>query len=291
MRLLVCGGLVGCALLGCSGSSDDGFSLMTGPVFPAEVAEWTSDGPDEIYDTESIFAYIDGHAEVYLAYGMKKCVSRRYLTADSDAEIVVDLFEMASPADAFGVFSHDRGGEEVAVGQGGIFRHGWLSFWKGSWYGSIYSSGGDEGSRQAVIELGLAVAEALEGIGAVPTLVGRMPAEGLDPATVCYLRSPQILNAHVFVGDDNLFGLGPDVETVVGKYDLGGTTGHLVLVRYPDETVAATVESRIREQGDGSDARPSILIGRNGVLLAAVVGAESGEDGEALLEAALGGGA
>ena len=94
--------------IACRQASDQREGHVSTLVLPLEVAGWTASGDSEIYDTESIFAYIDGHAEVYLAYGMKRCVSRRYVESDGGAEIVVDLFEMASPADAFGVFSHDR---------------------------------------------------------------------------------------------------------------------------------------------------------------------------------------
>lgn len=288
---ILMGALLVVVMGGCAPDEGDGMPVEYTPVLQDQVAEWVASGPGESYDTETIYSYIDGHAEVYVAYGFKRCVSRRYASPAGDAEIVVDLFEMASPADAFGVFSHDRAGEDVAVGQGGIFRHGWLSFWKGSWYGSIYSTGGDEGARQAVLDVGAAVAGALEDGGEVPSLVTRMPSSGLDPASVCYLRSPQILNAHIFVGGDNLFGIGPEVEAVVGKYDLGGALAHLVLVQYPDETVAETVERRIVEGAPDDGNRPAMVIGRHGVYVAAVVGAESSDDSEALLETALGGGA
>jgi Family of unknown function (DUF6599) len=285
-------GLVAASLMiGCAPAPDEGGPEVTKQPLAAELAEWNADGAVETYDTESIFAYIDGHAEVFLAYGMQRCISRRYVGPEGSGEIIVDLFEMPSAADAYGVFSHDRAGEEVAVGQGGIFRHGWLSFWKGPWYGSIYSTEGDEGARQAVLDVGAAVADTLEGGGDVPELVNRMPSSGLDPASVCFLRSPQILNAHVFVGGDNLFGLGPGVETVVGKYDLGGAVAHLVLVQYPDEAAAETVERRVREDVGAEGQRPSMVIGRNGALLAAVIGDESNEDIEGLLEETLRGGA
>lgn len=264
---------------------------MSGPVLPPEAGGWTAAGNEEVYDAESIFAYINGHAEVYLAYGMQRCISRRYILEDGDAEIVVDLFEMASPADAFGVFSHDRTGEIVAVGRGAIFRHGWLSFWKGRWYGSVYSSGGDEGAREAVLEVGRSVADSLEGGGEVPALVDRMPAAGLDPASVCYLHSPQILNAHVYLGGDDLFGLAPGVGAVVGKYDLGGNDIHLILVQYPDEAAAEMVEARVRADDGAGGERPAMVFGRNGGLLGAVVGTETDEGVESLLEEALGGGA
>lgn len=275
----------------CGQTSDRAVDHVTAVILPIEAGGWVADGGGDVFDTESIYAYINGHAEVYLAYGMKRCLSRRYIAKGGDAEIVVDLFEMASPADAYGVFSHDRTGEDVNIGQGGIFRHGWLSFWKGSWYGSIYATGGDEGARQGVLDVSRAVADAVEARGEVPSLVTRMPTADLDPRSVCFLRSPQILNAHVFVGADNLFGLGPEVEAVVGEYDLSGTAVFLILVRYPGEVEAEAVERRIREEAAGDGARPSMVIGRHGVLVAAVVGGESSDHLDGLLAQALGGGA
>jgi hypothetical protein len=252
-----------------------------------EAAGWDADGAQETYDTESIYAYIDGHAEVFLAYGMQRCVSRRYLGPEGVGEVVVDLFEMPSAADAFGVFSHDRDGEAVDVGQGAIYRLGWLSFWKGSWYGSVYA--GDGAAREDVIRLAGAVADGLPGVGEPPELPGRLPSAGLDEASVCYLRSPQILNAHVWVGTDNPFDLGPEAEAVVGEYTLDGGPAHLVVVRYPDGEAAARAEAGLRAAASDGAGAVAMTVGRSGDLIAAVVGGPGGDEASALLEQALGG--
>ncbi|HSN55642.1 MAG TPA: DUF6599 family protein [Candidatus Sulfomarinibacteraceae bacterium] len=280
---------VGVALLaGCGAAPEQPGREVTAAILPADAAGWSAAGEAETWDTETIYAYIDGHAEVYLAYGMKRCVSRRYAAPAGDDEIVVDLFEMASPEDAFGVFSHDRAGEPVAVGNDGVLRHGWLSFWQGSWYGSVYATGAGEASADAVLAVGEAVAASLPEGGEVPALVHRLPAEGLEAQSATFLRSPHILNAHVWIGSDNLFELGPEAEAVVGKYELGEAAAHLLLVRYPDETAAARVEARARTDASASD-RPEMIVGRAGGLVAAVIGPDTGEAGLSLLERALGG--
>ena len=111
---------VACAsvLMACSDGSAPATGGGAGPKMPAQAAGWTAVEEAEAYDTESIYTYIDGHAEVYMAYGMKRCLSQRYAGPEGEPDIVLDLFEQASPADAFGVFTHDRDGEEVDVGQG-----------------------------------------------------------------------------------------------------------------------------------------------------------------------------
>lgn len=273
--------------VGCSPAADEGESSVIVQPLADELAGWDADGAQETYDTESIYAYIDGHAEVFLAYGMRRCVARRYLGPEGVGEVVVDLFEMPSPADAYGVYSHDRSGEVVDVGQGAIYRLGWLSFWKGSWYGSVYA--GDDAAREDVIGLAAAVADGLPGGGEPPELPGRLPSAGLDETSVCYLRSPQILNAHVWVGPDNPFGLGPETEAVVGEYALDGGPAHLVIVRYPDGDAAARAEERLRVTASDDAGTPAMTIGRSDDLIAAAVGGPGGDDTAALLEQALGG--
>lgn len=290
-RWSICVLFVSCFFLmsGCRPVPKNEADAVTPPSFPPAVNGWVAAGEAEHYDTESIYAYIDGHAEVYMAYGMKRCVSQRYSGSGGGAEIVIDLFEMASSADAYGVFSHDRAGEVVDVGRGGVFRHGWLSFWKGSWYGSVYSTDGDEGSRDAVLELGRAAAETLADGGDVPALVSFLPADGLDPASVCFLRSPQILNAHVFVGGNDPFALGPDVEAVVGTYDRNGVGARVLVVHYPNDGAAETVELAAREDAAPDENRPPMVIGRHKAVLAAVIGTGDDEFGESLLVEVLGG--
>jgi hypothetical protein len=287
-RAFACSWLAVSILVGCGPAADDGGETVSS-VLPATAAGWVADGDEQLFDTESIYGYINGHAEVYLAYGMKRCVSRRYRAADGDGEIVVDLFEMASPADAYGVFSHDRDGDEVEVGQGGIYRLGWLSFWKGPWYGSVYATGVSDGMAEAVLAVARAAVVGVSEGGGVPALVDRLPVENLDPTSVCFLRSPQILNAHVFVGSDNILGLGPQVDAVVGEYVSTGGAVHLVLVEYPDEAAAEAVEERALEAARSGADGPGIILARDGALVAAVVGDERGELNESLLDVVMGG--
>ena len=275
-------------LAGC-GPTGQTENEMTEPGFPNEVSGWRSVDETQHFDTESIYSYIDGHAEVYLAYGMKRCLSQRYAAVGGEDEIVVDLFEMASPADAFGVYSHDRAGEEVEVGRGGVYRHGWLSFWTGSWYGSVYASGSGESTREAVLEVGRAVAAGLPNDGEAPDLVFSLPPDGLDPTSVCFLRSPQILGAHIFVGSGNVLRINPEVEAVVGRYAWDGSTAHLVVVRYPSVPAAEAVERAAVDDAASGVGSPEMVFGRNGSMVAVVVGSETGGRGEDLLASALGG--
>ena len=210
------------------------------PMLPEEAAGWKAPAPAVRYDAQTIFQYIDGHGEVYLAYGMTACHARRYEGPAGEGEVVVDAFEMASPADAYGVFTHSREGETADVGQDASYGYGTLSFWKGRLFVSVFAVQESERARAAVMALGRAVAEAIPETSGRPALVGRLPSAGLEPASVVYLRHPRILEAHVPVGPDNPLGVGPSVPAVTARYRLDGGTADLVLVDYADADGASS---------------------------------------------------
>lgn len=258
-----------------SGSGPDHASL------PTEINGWSAVDEGQVYDTESIYSYIDGHAEVYMAYGFVRCLSRRYSGPEGEPDIVLDLFEQASPADAFGVFTHDRDGEEVDIGQGGLIRYGWLSFWKGHWFGSVYAEGESEAANEAALALGSAAAEAIAEEGGVPTLVAELPAGGLDPRSVRFFHTQEILNGVVYLGYENVLRLGPEVDAVAGRYQLSQGGGWLLLAEYPDEAASELAEGAATEAG--------LAVRRKGSRLAAALAPETQAAGDALLVDAFGG--
>lgn len=270
-----------------------------GQALPAAVESWRATGEATLYDTESIFSYIDGHAEVYLAYGMEGCLAQRYTGPEGGGDLVLDVFAMASPADAYGVFTHDQDGEAAGIGQGSLFRYGWLSFWQGPFFVSLVAEGESEEARQAALELGRQVAALLPAEGGVPAIVEALPAPGRVEGTVRYLHHPQILDTHVYVGGDNPFQLSEATPAALATYRRGEEEGHLLLVDYPDEAAAEGARRRAATHllGEAAGDGPArgedgawTALGRRGPRLAAVLGAGSEELARALLEAAAGAG-
>ena len=212
---------------------------------PAEVGGWSaSPGDDGLYDPESIYGYIDGHAEVYLAYGMTGCLSRRWQAPDGRGELVLDVFRLGSPEDAWGAFRHDADGEPVEVGDEGRLRPGWLSARKGPFLLSLWADSGAADS-----ELLVAVARnALAGIteaGATPELVTALPAPGRDEASVRFVRGSVLLSAEVPLTGDDLLGLGRDAAVGLAHYHRPSGDAVLVLVDYPIPDRAAAARDAV----------------------------------------------
>jgi hypothetical protein len=253
---------------------------LVATALPSEMAGWQATADDEIYDTETIFQYIDGHAEVYLAYGMSRCLARRYSGPSGEPDIVLDLFELASAADAYGVFTHDRDGDDVDVGQGALLRTGWLSFWKGRWFGSVYSEGESEPAYAAVIAIARAAADAIAEEGEVPALVSELPVDGLDVRSVRFFHTQEILNSVVYLGFENVLQFGPETDAVLGRYQRKDGKAWLLLVNYPDAETASWAEAAAAEAG--------LAVRRDGVRLAAALAPEPASAADSLLADAMG---
>jgi hypothetical protein len=112
--------------------------------FPAEVEGWKWDGIEMKYNSKTLFDYIDGAAELFLAFGFQNLTARRF-EKSNQPPITIELYEMGSSEDAYGVFSFDRQDEAVGIGQGSESGGGLLRFWKEKYFVSIYADG--EGRR------------------------------------------------------------------------------------------------------------------------------------------------
>jgi hypothetical protein len=192
---------------------------------------------DRIFDEKTIFSYIDGGAEVYKAYNMRRCLSRRYTKSDGPA-IILDIFDMGSAQDAFGVFTHDTDGKVIDIGQDARFRSGWLSFWKDRYFVSIYAEEETASAENAVAALGGKVAACIPQEGARPDILMKLPPEGLDPGSIRYLHHPAILNYHFYLADENILNFTPATKAVLANYQSAKQSARLLLISYPDKKEA-----------------------------------------------------
>lgn len=231
-------------------------SASLGLVLPDEVSGWRADGPAARYGPETIFDYIDGHGEVYLAYGMRSCTARRYEGPEGEAGILADLFEMGSAEDAWGVFSHGREGAPAEVGEEGALGEGTLSFRKGSAYVFLTAERPTARSREALVALARVVAGRLPPGERRPRLVDLLPEDGLERESVVWLRDAQILAAHVPVEPGNPLGVGPKAPAALGRYRRGGISAWLVVVEHPTERAARAALERVRALPAGSGPAP-----------------------------------
>jgi hypothetical protein len=216
-------------------------SIPAGPrllasYIPVSAGPWFSEA-DQVYDAATIFDYIDGAGEVYRSYNMKYLVARRF-HKDGRPDIVVDAFDMGSPADAFGVFTHDLDGVDAGIGQDSTYKAGLLSFWKGRYFLSVYAEEETTETKALVLDLGQSIAAAIPSEGARPGLLDLLPREGQGPGRIRFFHSHAVLNYHFFVADADILELAGAADAVLADYADGGAPSRLLVVAYADRGAA-----------------------------------------------------
>ena len=259
---------------------------------PKQAGEWSAQSDDRIFDGKTIFSYINGAAEVYRAYNFKQCLSRRYTLSGGPA-IILDIFDMGSPEDAYGVFTHDLDGTQVDIGQDGRWRPGWLSFWKGRFFISIYVEEDSPAARQAVKDMGRKVADKISGRGSRPQILSQLPPEGLQSDTIRYLHHPIVLNYHYYIADENILHIAADTDVALAEYQRGHQAARLLLIKYPTPEIAGQSRADFLKHylPDADKKKTALLengkwaaVKRKGHLLAIVLEADSKEFAENLIE-------
>lgn len=233
---------------------------LLGQNLPNRVMIWTAEEEDRFFDKVTIFDYINGAGEVYLSYNMQNCLSRLY-TASEGPAINMDIFDMGSSEDAYGVFSHDQDGESIDMGQDALYRPGWLSFWKDRFFVSIYADEETVEANRAVKELGRAVESLIKGTGQRPGILLRLPKEGLKPKSIRYLHDNELLNYHFYLSDENILNLGPKTNAALAEYKVEDEEAWLLLVSYPDpETGGKAIASVRKHYLTGADGKGSVKL-------------------------------
>jgi hypothetical protein len=204
-------------------------------TLPVEVAGWKWDGKESTYNSRTVFDYINGAAELYLAYGFQGLKVRRFAKPGSPP-VNLEVYEMASPEDAYGVFSFEYQDDPVGIGQGSEFGGGLLRFWKGKYFASVYAEGEGEGVGAAILGIGRAAAQAIPTTGSEPKLIQLLPGKelGLVDKSTRYLKSHVLLNQRFFISHQNLLNLSRNTEAVLAVYARGRQKTQLLLIRYAD---------------------------------------------------------
>lgn len=207
-------------------------------LVPDEIYGWKTRGAVEAYDRKTIFDYIDGAGEVYLQYDFRKVMVFRLVKAD-EPTIFVELFDMGTSEDAYGVFTHGYEGGEQDIGQGSEYRGGVVCFWKSHFFVCVFSERETPESKKAVFDLAKKISEKIKVDGAKPKLVEYLPPEGLLKQSVRYFHKHTSLNYHYFVATQNILNLSPQTEAVLARYQ--PRQSWLLCIRYqsPEEAKQA----------------------------------------------------
>ena len=200
-------------------------------ILPDTIEGWKVAAEDQIYNCENLYDYLDGGAELYLSYGFKKVISRNYSTS-GQPNIVVDLFDMGTSQNAFGIFSHSRETLDKTFGQGSQYTEGLLLFWKDRYYISILSTSETIESKRAIFNLARKIEVAVAKEGPLPEILTLLPQQSLVRESIRYFHHYIWLNSHYFVADRNILHITEKTDALLAKYGERKKRYILLLVKY-----------------------------------------------------------
>jgi hypothetical protein len=149
---------------------------------------WALDGKATTYTKDTLYTYIDGEAELYMPYGFSTLVSALYKEQrDSDTALVVDIFQMGSVIDAFGIYSYYRNTdtEKIKIGSDGFIDESQLMFYKDRYFVRL-SASGDNPERDVFISCAETISKKIPGKSAPPDELSLLRILGIVPGTEKY---------------------------------------------------------------------------------------------------------
>lgn len=222
---------------------------------------WTLAGEMETFGRENLFDLVNGQAEAFFVYNFEQVAVQNYENVDG-VKLGVEIWQFASPADAYGLFTASIAGAPAAIGNGGDAYPGRrLAFWQDRYYVHVRA-------RQEVDEAELrnfaeAVSTALPTGGEQPALVNRLPSEGLVGRSPIFFHEEISIQNEIWLGGENLLGLSPETDGILARYEIGDGMAHLLLVQYPDAAAASAGLAELEGgQVDGfvvAEARDNLL--------------------------------
>jgi hypothetical protein len=242
---------------------------------------WTAGGKVEVFDRETIFHLVDGQADVFFAYGLRQVAVGRYENAKGIA-LDVHIWQLATPQDAYGLFTLDAGGAPADVGNESDLEPGRrLAFWQNRYTIWVHARPGLDDAE--LLRFARVFSEALPRGGERPALMDRLPNEGLVERSAVFFHEEISIQDRLWLGGENLLGLSARTDGILARYETGGGTAQLLLIQYPGARAAVHGLTALA----GSPVEGVITADVHGNMLGAVFGEAHAADASSLLARAL----
>jgi len=210
------------------------------PVLDALAAkgEWRLLEPVRTFGPDNLYEEIDGEAELFLPYGMERLTVAVFgRTARPGSEVRLELYRMASPRDAYGIWSQFRYPDQEVLRippSEAIVSDTSADFFRGETFVRIRSKPGD-GSRN-------------DGIGIASEIVALLSGSGSPPEEAKALDGlPGRISGSILYQKRAMLGyecLAPGFEA---KFSTASSSGHYLLLPHAADGAAGRKERLARE--------------------------------------------
>ena len=218
-------------------------------VLPGDdfVPGWKASGKASVFIQADLFNHIDGGADIFLEFGFQRVIVQRYDKVET--ELIVEIYEMAGPESALGIYLVKCGRETPFDGIPARNSSETTQFTivKGRYFIQVDNFGEDKTAVPAMAVLAQSILGQVADEPADPGLLSLLTKEKLIAGSERLVRGPVALQPYFTFGEGDVFRQGGTIFGTVGEYldDAGRKSGRLV-IGYPAEATALEVLSGVK---------------------------------------------
>ena len=203
--------------------------------------DWTLVHGPQTYTRKTLFAHINGQAELYLKYGFQKSVFAVYQNRkNQEDQIELDVYDMGNVLQAFGIFSRFRNEDRPAgIGLDSYLDDFSALFYRGKYFVMLYAA---ETNPDFLRQFSKLVSSRISDPSPPPREIAYFPKNGLKPGSIQYF--PEGLLGHAFLKRGFQ---GTYVEKTEDKAEAKGKEFKLFMAIYEDSHEALSALNAYKE--------------------------------------------
>jgi hypothetical protein len=201
-------------------------------LLPSKINGWHRSDEVQLIDFTNIFDYMNGGGELYLGYRFDHLSVFKYLHNKKN-NILVEIYEMDTSDDAFGLLSLDWSGEAVffdgqfdssavfmAPTTRALYGSGLLRLVTGKYYVRIMATRESVEARNTIIQIGKILYKDSSNAPEIVHIIPSLENIGLsiNSDKIAFFRSHRVLNSLFYVSHQNILNLDPSVSAVSATY-------------------------------------------------------------------------
>ncbi|MQY61479.1 hypothetical protein GH153_06565 [bacterium] len=146
-----------------------------------DVVTWKIPEAPQDYFPEILFEYINGAAEIYLSYDFKELTVGQYEKGDSNASLIIEIYDMGNEINSFGIYSAERfpDSQFISLGNQGYLEEETLNFIVGKYYVKLLCFDSGEDSAGFLKLFSQEVVKRVKDKGTLPPALAFFPKQGL----------------------------------------------------------------------------------------------------------------
>ena len=260
-------------------------------------SEWRLVGDNYSYLPDTLYNYINGAADLFISYGFVALAGGEYRRgSDKRENVTVDIYDMGSTLNAFGVFQSKRDPEvrSLTLGAGAFGTEKYVFFYKGRFYVEIQAYVLSSTTSDVVMKMAQQVDRSIGEDSAPPSELRYLPDDNRIAGSEMYITG-------------GILGHGFLDRGLLCDYTIGGETVKAFVVFFSSGALAVKaldqyksyleqsgekwqVISGLGENGFASQEpyHKQILVAQQGAFVAGVADISQSSKGEELLKRILG---